>query len=86
MANWVVEIIQQDEFGWSPTLEEAREFNTRTEARRFYEAFNVKLRNSTTDPKLYRIARLPYEKKDTRLEPNKVDFPTSSTVEDEYDN
>lgn len=80
--NWIVEIVEQDTFGWTPRLEEAREFTSRIEAKRFYESYNTKRRKGIQNPENFLIARPPYEKKPP-ADSNRVDPPTSSEIDDE---
>jgi hypothetical protein len=78
--NWIVEIVETDVFGWTPRLEEAREFTSRIEAKRFYEGY--KRKKGIQDPTNFLIARPPYEKKPLQ-DKNKVDPLTSSDPDED---
>lgn len=80
--NWIVEIIEQDAFGWTPRLEEAREFTSRIEAKRFYETYNTKRHKGIKDTTNFLIARPPYEKKAPQ-DTSHIDFPTSSDTDED---
>jgi hypothetical protein len=81
-SNWVVEIVEQDVFGWEPRLEDTREFKTKLEADRFYNEYSKKTRPGIINKAQYMVARKPREKKPLE-DANCVDPPTYSGPEDD---
>lgn len=80
--SWIVEIVETDEFGWTPRLEDMREFKTKLEADRFCNAYNKKRRAGVTNKQFFLTARKPKEKLPL-VDFNRVDPPTYSGPDDD---
>ena len=79
---WVVEIVETDEFGWTPRLEDKREFKTELEAKRFVTAYNKKRRKGIVNPQNFLGARNPVQPTPP-IENNRVDPPTDSDPDED---